>query len=167
MGAREGQGLTPDHPRAKSQTPGLLATRQLLHPWTLLWADRLPQCCYDSDQAERRASILWTHGVRSLKPQQHVKVPNRKSTSQGGSDGPVSLVTGQHPPCSAPRPRSGSLASAGRRGAFIPWSLAADRQELDGGEGSGHQGPQLHHEVIPLAVVSVSCLATASGRWWH
>lgn len=33
---------------------------------------------------------------------------------------------------------------------MVPLGLAVGMQELDSGEGLGHKGPQILHEVIPL-----------------
>ena len=47
----------------------------------------------------------------------------------------------------------------------VPLGLAVGMQELDRGEGLGHQGPQILHEVIPLlsSVSVASQLPLADG----
>lgn len=52
--------------------------------------------------------------------------------------------------CLAHRPGINSLASPRKRGTFILLGLAVVMQELDGGEGLGHQSPQILSEAIPL-----------------
>lgn len=61
LGAREGQGLTPKSPREQKaelvQKSGVLATNQLFHPQSLLWAG-----CLQTVPALTQAVSLWLPG---------------------------------------------------------------------------------------------------------